>query len=241
MSKITRLVKAKTREKRVKIYLDGRYAFTLLTETILKEGLRTGQELTAAQVEALTGKDRFQRSLNTAVRLLGYRPRSEAEIRQHLQRHGFDEASTAETLAILKDRGLVDDVAFARFWIENRESFRPRSQRLAGLELRRKGLSDDIIRQVTGEIDERESAYRAAQARMRHLATKDDDDFRRRLGGYLARRGFGYEIIEQTINRIKREPGDTGQRLPAHTVKASGVRRAGLRRSSPIRKELTVR
>ena len=239
MSKITRLVKAKTREKRVKVYLDGRYACTLLAEVVLKEGLRMGGELSEEQMTALCGKDRYQRSLNTAARLLGYRPRSEAEIKQHLRRRGFDDESTLKALAYLKDQGLVDDTAFAHYWVENRESFRPRSRRLAGLELRRKGLDKDTIEQVIGEIDESASAYRAAQTKMRHLSPTDYDDFRQRLGGYLARRGFNYETIDETIKRIYRELSDAGQRLPAHSQKA-GTRRTGLRRAS-IKKKGAVR
>jgi regulatory protein len=240
MSKITRLVKAKTREKRVNVYLDDRYACTLLAEVVLKEGLKVGRDISDEQLAALNNKNQYQRSLNTAARLLGYRPRSEAEIKQHLQRRGFDDESALKALSYLKAQGLVDDVAFAHFWVENRESFRPRSRRLAGLELRRKGLDKDIIDQVVGKIDEGESAYRAAQTKMRRFSPADYNDFRQRLGSYLARRGFNYETIDDTIKRIYRELGDAGQRLPAHNQKA-GTRRTGLRRSSPIRKERTIR
>ncbi|HTY81167.1 MAG TPA: regulatory protein RecX [Dehalococcoidales bacterium] len=207
MSKITRLVKAKTQEKRVKVYLDGRYACTLLAEVVLRDGLKVGREVTEERLAALNDKNQYQRSLNTAARLLGYRPRSEAEIRQHLQRRGFDSESTVKALAYLKEQGLIDDAAFAKYWVENRETFRPRSRRLAGLELRRKGLKREIIEQVIGEIDESESAYRAAQSKMRHLSPKDYDDFRKRLGSYLARRGFNYEVIGSIVARAWKERG----------------------------------
>jgi regulatory protein len=208
MGKVTRLVKGKSREKRVKVFLDGEYACTLLAEVALKEGLRVGQELSAGQIEALTGKDLYQRCLNSALRYLGYRPRSEAEIKQRLQRHGFDSACTEKALSQLKEQGLVDDTAFAQFWKENRESFSPRSRRLTGLELRRKGLSNDIIAQVTGEIDDSESAYRAALSTARRLSPLDFKDFRRRLGAYLGRRGFGYDVINNTVKKIWQESGN---------------------------------
>ena len=209
MSKITRLVKGKSREKRVRIYLDGRYACTLLAEVVLKEGLRVGQELPAGQMEALTGKDRYQSCFNAAVRYLGYRPRSEAEIKQRLQRHGYDKAYAAKALSQLKAQGLVDDTAFARFWKDNRESFSPRSRRLTGLELRHKGLDSDIIEKVIGEIDDSESAYRAALSKARRLSPVDYRDFRRRLSGYLGRRGFGYDVINETVEKVWREKLET--------------------------------
>jgi regulatory protein len=205
MSKISRLVKAKGREKRVKVYLDGEYTCTLLAEVALKEGLRVGQELSPGQMEALNGKDHDQSCLNAALRYLSYRPRSEAEIKQRLQRHGYDSPCIEKALSRLKERGLVDDTAFARFWIENRESFSPRSRRLTALELRRKGLNGVIIEEVTGEIDDRESAYRAAMYKARRLSPVDYADFRRRLAGYLGRRGFSYNMIDETIKKVSQE------------------------------------
>lgn len=205
MSKITEIKIAKGRVKRVKVFLDGEPALDLLAETALQERLQEGQEISQGRLDTLKGKDRLQRCLNTALRFLGYRPRSEKEIRQRLQRHGFDGEYPEKALAKLKEQGLVDDIAFARFWIENRETFSPRSRRLIKLELQRKGLSNDVIEQVIGEIDDGESAYRAAVKRAPRLAGKDYQEFRKRLGAYLGRRGFNYSIINEITERIWKE------------------------------------
>jgi regulatory protein len=207
MKKITGLTVRKGRDKRVNVYLDGRPVFDLLAEVVLKEGLRVGQELSEERLGSLAGLDRYQRCLNAAIRYLGYRPRSESEVRQRLRNHGFDGDVTEKAIARLKEQGLVDDTAFARFWKDNRESFSPRSRRQTQLELKRKGLAVDVIEPVVSEIDESDSAYRAALNKARRLPLGDYQVFRRRLGAYLGRRGFGYDIIRETVERVWKECG----------------------------------
>ena len=207
MSKITALRIGRGRGKRVNVFLDGRFVLSLESEVVVKEGLQVGQELSTAQVEMLSGSDRRQRCLNAAYRYLSYRPRSESEVRERLQRRGFDGDCTEAVMAKLREQGLVDDVAFARFWKENRESFSPRSQRLTRLELKRKGVVSDVIDRVVDAVDDGDSAYRAALDRVRRLPLSDYQSFRRRLGEYLKRRGFGYEVINHTVERVWQEQG----------------------------------
>jgi regulatory protein len=207
MAIITKLTAGKSRENKLNIFLDGKFSFSLLAEVALKEGLQVEQELTENQVEALTRSDRYQRCLNAAIRYLGYRPRSEAEVRQRLQRHGFDSDSINKALTRLKEQGLVDDTAFARFWKENRETFSPRSRWLTRQELQWKGLDSSVIEPVVNEVDDSDSAYRAALKKARRLSSSDYQDFRRRLGEYLRRRGFDYQVINGTVARIWKERG----------------------------------
>ena len=211
MMKVTELRIGRSREKRVNVLLDGKFAFSLQAEVAAKEGLQVGQELSANQIEALAKSDHFHRCLNAAARYLSYRPRSESEIRERLQRRGFDGDSIEAALAKLKEQGLVDDVAFAQFWKDNRESFSPRSQWLTKLELRRKGVASNIIDRVVDGIDDSDSAYRVALSKTRRLPLSDYHGFRRRLGEYLRRRGFDYEVINHTVERVWQEYGSSSR------------------------------
>lgn len=210
MSKITAIRVGRRQGKRVNVFLDGGFAFSLEAEVTIREGLQVGQELSANQIEALARSDCFHRCLNTAAHYLGYRPRSEFELRERLQRRGFDGDSVDAVLAKLKEQGLVDDMAFAQFWRDNRQSFSPRSQWLTKLELRQKGIAADIIDQVVEAVDNTDSAYRAALSKARSLSQSDYQSFRRRLGEYLKRRGFGYGVINHTVERIWQEQGKSG-------------------------------
>ena len=207
MNRITAIRAGKGRRKRVNVFLDGKFAFSLEAEVAIKEDLKVGQELSASQIGALTRSDQLHRCLNAAARYLGYRPRSEFELRQRLHQHGFDGDSVEAVIAKLKEQGLVDDMAFAQFWKDNRESFSPRSQWLTRLELRRKGVANDITDQVVDAVDDNDNAYRAALGKARSLPLSDYQSFRRRLGEYLKRRGFGYGVINHTVERVWQEQG----------------------------------
>ncbi len=206
MSKITAL-RVGRRGKRVNVFLDGKFAFSLEAEVAVKEGLQVGQELSANQIGAIARLDHFHRCLNVAAGYLSYRPRSEFELRERLHQRGFDGDCIEAVLTKLKEQGLVDDMAFAQFWRDNRESFNPRSQWLTKLELRRKGVAGDIIDQVVDAIDDGDSAYRAAQSKARNLPVSDYQSFHRRLGEYLKRRGFGYGVVHHTVERLWQEQG----------------------------------
>ncbi|MFC1897085.1 regulatory protein RecX [Chloroflexota bacterium] len=208
MGKITALRSSKGQRKRVNISLDDRFAFSLEAEVAIQEGLQVGQEIAASQIEALARSDNFHRCLNAATHYLSYRPRSEFELRGRLRQRGFDGDSVEAVLAKLKEQGLVNDMTFAQFWKDNRESFSPRSQWLTKLELRQKGIAHNIIDQIADTIDDGDSAYRAALSKARNLSPSDYQSFRHRLGDYLKRRGFNYGITNQTIERLWQELGN---------------------------------
>lgn len=146
-----------------------------------------------------------QPCLDAAFHYLSYRPRSELEVKMRLRRRGFDDSSIESALLKLKEQGLVDDSAFAQFWKENRESFSPRSRVMLHRELIQKGVASHIIAEVTKEIDDEAGAYRAGQKKAERLASSDRDSFCRKLGSFLRRRGFNYEVTQHTVKQLWQE------------------------------------
>jgi regulatory protein len=209
VAKITALRFGKGRRKKVNISVDGKHAFGLEVDVVMKERLKVGQEISTGQVVALKKADYQQCCYNTAARLLGYRPRSEHEMKQRLNHHGFDNDTVSAVLIRLKEQSLLDDGNFAKFWRDNRLSFNPHSQWLIRVELRQKGVPNEIIDQVVNQIDDANNAYRAAQKRVDNLAITDYQDFRRRLSEYLRRRGFSYSVIIKTIERLWEERAES--------------------------------
>jgi regulatory protein len=208
---ITALKPQKKNKERVNVYLDGRYTFSLTAIEAAK--LRRGQFLSDQEIEHLLERDSFQKTYDRALQFLSYRPRSEAEMRRYLQGKRVSPAIEAEVVERLTSSGLLDDQAFASYWVENRESFKPRGRHALRYELRQKGLSEETIALALEDIDEEDSAYRALINRARRIAPLDRGAFRKKLGSFLRRRGFSYEAINAVLERAWQEMVEEGRML----------------------------
>jgi len=201
--KVTALKQQSRNKNRVNVYLDDQFAFGLAKIEAVR--LRIGQELTQADLARLKAADGVEQAHERALRFLGVRPRSEAEVRQRLRRQGVDEAILEEVLERLRRAGLVDDQAFAKYWIENRTTFRPKSKRAMLVELRRKGVATEVLDEALSASDDSQAAYDVARKRAPRLAKLPEPDFRRKLSEFLGRRGFSYDIIEPVLERVWKE------------------------------------
>jgi len=201
-------IERQKRRQRVNVYGDeGRFAFALALHLAQDAGLHSGLELSEAQVNALQEADARHSAYEAALRLLSYRPRSEKEMRRRLGWRGIGLRLIDETVRQLRERGYLDDEAFARFWTETREATSPRSRRLIAQELRAQGVDTETAAAATVSVADEEAAYRAAGRRLHAFRGLDYDTFRRRLGGFLVRRGFSYEVARRTMDRCWQEAG----------------------------------
>lgn len=205
MKRVTAIETQKAKKGRVNLFLDGAFAFSLSVPVASTAGLHEGQELTSKEVEELKNDDLLHRSLNSALRYLSPRPRSEAEVRNRLRRQGFEAHTIQQVITKLKEQKLIDDADFARFWRENRENFRPRSRRFIEFELRQKGVDAETAAEITAGLDDELNAYKAAQKKLGSLKGLDYHNFRNRLSAFLKQRGFSYEVINRIINRVWQE------------------------------------
>lgn len=220
MKKITAIKIQKKNPKRVNIYLDGEFAFGLAR--ITAAWLQTGQTLDEGKIAKLQAEDSRERALQQALLFLSYRARSEAEIRQNLRKHDYPELVIEETLERLRRDRLADDKNFARAWVENRNTFRPRGRRALTMELRQKGIEDSTIESVLEGQDEDALAYEAGLQKAGKLKSAalnrrdsknslDWNEFRKKVSEFLARRGFAYPVIAPVVKRLWDETNEVGE------------------------------
>jgi regulatory protein len=208
MSKrITGLEPQMKRKNRVNVYLNGEFGFGL--HQAVAQTLAIGEELDRIQIERLKRLDEQEHAYRRAVGLIARRPRSEGELRRRLSRWDLDAGGQKAVIGRLRQEGLSDDLAFARAWIENRMEFRPRSAYALRAELRSKGVASETIHEALEDFDEDEAARRASEAGARKYRHLSPELFRKRLGAYLSRRGFNYQmsspLIKQLAARMEQE------------------------------------
>jgi regulatory protein len=198
--KITDLKPQQRRKDRVSVFLDGEFAFGLQEATAV--GLFVGQELTESQIEALKQADSVEWAKQITYRLLSHRPRSTEEVRRHLRQKQVDKEIIDRVIDRLEELNLLDDVAFARYWVEQRETFKPRSRRALRYELTKKGLSRRDVEKAVAGVDERAAARRAGEQKASRWAHLSEEDFRAKLQGFLGRRGFSYAVIAEVAQQL---------------------------------------
>lgn len=207
MGRITAVEPQARHGHRFNIYVDDQFALGLSAAVAAR--LRVGQEVTEAELAELERAEAYETAHDQALRFLEPRPRSIAEVKQALRKKGAAADVIDQVLARLGEAGLVDDQAFARYWVENRENFKPRAGRALRFELKRKGLASSEIEAAVGQLDESESAYRAGAARAPRWRGLERREFMDKLGAFLVRRGFSYEVAKHAAQRLWDESRDT--------------------------------
>ncbi len=148
----------------------------------------------------------LMRARNAAYRLLTYRPRSRFELATKLQEKDFDEAVVEAVLAHLARLGYINDRQFAEQWASGRVRLRGFGRRRIEQELRTKGIDRDVIAEALGLVfgvdTEAETAYKEAEKKLNLVRSADRETKRRRLAGFLERKGFSYDIIRVVLKGI---------------------------------------
>ena len=199
--RVTALKVQKRNPNRVNVYLDGDFAFGLAR--IVAAWLHIGQVLDDQKIDELKSKDNGEVAYQKALLFIGHRPRSEAEVVKRLEKHGFESEVIEAVMVRLRSQNLVGDLEFARLWVENRSAFRPRGRRALRVELKQKGVSEEDIQEaLEGMQDEEALAYRVALKQAPRLKGLERFQFRQRLGGRLARRGFSYDAIQPVVEQV---------------------------------------
>ncbi|MBI2599255.1 RecX family transcriptional regulator [Candidatus Curtissbacteria bacterium] len=211
MPTVTAIEPQKRKEKRFNIFLDGKFAFGASDLVLLEEGLKVGKIIKAEEVAKIIQKEQGTKLLDLATNFLSFRSRSEKEVRDYLikkissrENIKFTLASQSPLVSIviakLKKYQYLDDLQFARWFLASRLRSRPKGLSLIKLELKKKGISQDIIDSVFDRpYKESDLAKKAIEKRIARWHSLPDLEFKKKFYQYLAARGFSYDTIKETF------------------------------------------
>lgn len=146
--KITKLEYQKQDPNRVNIFADGKFIAGLEVSDVLQMGLYTGQEITSDQVNNLISRSEFGKLFNSILNFLSYRPRSQWEIRRKLK-FQIAKIKTTTQASVLENSivekltkiGQINDEEFIKWYLDQRNTFKPMGKRGIKYELLKRGLT----------------------------------------------------------------------------------------------------
>ncbi len=206
---ITRLGAQKRDAQRVSVFLDGTFAFGIHQDMLVQFGLRKGDRLTVEQQRKIIAAEQALGANVAALNYLGYKPRTEHEVRQKLLRSGYPEAIAEQTVDRLRDLGYLDDAAYAHTFAQQRFQGKGYGPRRIQNDLRKRGVAaatiDAVLAALETEEDLLSGAREQAEKRWARLVRTETDDRKRRkkLGDFLMRRGYGYDVVRQVTDELE--------------------------------------
>lgn len=202
MPQVTAIEPQKRKKGRFNVYVDGEFAFGLDEKILADEKLKIGQNLAQKRIEKIISEYELAKILDKVYRFLSFRPRSKKEIEQYLSKKGIGEEEKKIVLKKLEKAGFVNDLAFAKFFVESRVKFRPKGKRLIAAELAQKGIDKDTINQVLSETQtsEIDLAKVAISKKLERFLKLPELGAKQKISQFLARRGFSWETIKTIID-----------------------------------------
>jgi regulatory protein len=211
--RITKIESQTKNSRRKNIYADGEFVAGVSDETLLRAGLRTGDEISDERLKVLIQEEETSGAKQVALRFLAHRPRTAKEIRDKLREKEFAEEEIKQTIETLERTGLLNDAEFARMYIRDALAAKPtgpsllkRKLLLLGVE---KSIVNESVQQAFSEVDDTAAALEAGRKFLKKsTATRKPADkarLRQRLASFLTRRGFTWDVVEPALRTLIKE------------------------------------
>jgi regulatory protein len=143
-----------------------------------------------------------------ALKALGYRERTESELRGWLAERGVEEAEIEEVIALLAEAGAIDDASFARRYAEDKRLLAGWGPDRITRALEGRGVAPEYIEAALGAEDDSAELERATSVLLDRGLSCGSERERERALGLLVRRGYPLELAYEAVRAAEREARD---------------------------------
>jgi len=150
----------------------------------------------------MMSKSEYERARDYAVRYLGYAQRTRKQLRDKMVAKEFSDEAIEAVVQLLTEKGYLNDVAFARNYINSKTQYNNYGRRRIVVGLLQKGIGKEDIQAAYGEDDNADEIEAAKRALAKRVAKKGSDD-RQKLMAFLMRRGFSYDVVKRAMESLE--------------------------------------
>ncbi|KKR80477.1 MAG: regulatory protein [Candidatus Daviesbacteria bacterium GW2011_GWA1_41_61] len=219
MPKIISVEPQKKNPRRFNIFLDGVFAFGADEDLVVNYHLVPGKIVQPRELEKLLFESEVGKLMERMYGLFSVRMRSEKEVRDYLKNLSFKRKTKGKEeisdLVIdilverLKQKGMLNDLEFAKAWVEGRRRSKQKGVRALKAELYQKGIDREIVEEVlrladarSGQVSEEDLAKLALEKKMKSWKNLPELEFKKKAIEFLLRRGFEYSIVRVVVAKL---------------------------------------
>ncbi|MHA6260281.1 recombination regulator RecX [Sporosarcina sp. CAU 1771] len=211
MPVITKITQQKKDSERYNIFLDEKYAYSVHETVLVKFGLTKGMTLEDWSIDEMVYEDEVSKAFNRGLHFLGFRMRSEFEVKTKLLDAGHGEAVVLEAIVKLRKLGFLDDENFSEALLQTQKRTSGRGPRAIQQELQKKGIGKELQKEVLDSYSEEEQvevARKLAEKTASSNRSSSPRQLQQRIQNALLRKGYSYDIIKQAMADIDFERED---------------------------------
>lgn len=212
MTKTITLIKTQKRKGRYNIYLDGKYAFPLGEDVLIRFGLSKGRELTTEEIDNLKEADNTSKAYQKALNYLAHQLRTKKEIKDHLRQNEVAENDIEQTLDKLTEMDLVDDLKYAQSFVRTTAKTADKGPTVIKSKLKQKGIAENEIEEALLEFPEEQQVINGVTAAKKSVRHFHGESFRtktNKIRQQLMQKGFNGDVINLIMEELDLQPDDT--------------------------------
>jgi len=198
--KISKIEIQKKNSDRCSIFINGKFKFGLPKDLVIKYGLYEGDEITEQEINKILQSSEKLKIMSRACKILHYRQRSVQELRSRLLSIGYDVLLVDDVIDVLVTDNTLDDERFARAFVNDYTSLKPKGNRFIINELTKKGIDKETIVRLLDMRNEEQLIRAYIEKQARNLDVHDRKD-RQKLLRRLLNRGFTSSLVYDIIDK----------------------------------------
>ena len=205
MAIITKIEIQKRNKERVNLFLDGEYAFSISTELVYKEGLKTKDEIDSDKLKIIADHESQIRCKNSALRIIEKSCKTEKEVRDKLILKGYEDNSINKSIEFLKEYNFINDSNYTKAFINDK--LKSQGSQKIKYSLIQKGISIDNIDEELSNLNkesEKSTALNLAKKKFDIIKKKESDNYKisGKLYRYLISKGYEYDVTSEVVKEI---------------------------------------